>query len=197
MRLLSGLAERCQRQAAVKRSHYVCLSCERKGRKTAARLCSSTFSIVCQNCEDRADFIPPIDLVGRVVNVQGKQLYLAPCCGCMQEYTGTGEEFIYSSVGDCAHTRGKKAEGGTKKKQRHRCSVWNCPTQALPKLYRVVDHQEGRIEDVHLCFKHTPPEDWLRRCKNFKQFSSSCKTWEAHCKSVQHKVKSGSKRIFK
>lgn len=184
-RALNEVAVRCQRQAAVRRAHYVCLSCERRGRKTAARLCSETFRIVCQNCQDSPDFIPAIDMVGRVVTVQGRQLYLAPCCGTVQEYTGTGQEFS----GACQHAGCRRQGGGGKKKPKHKCAAWNCQAQAMPRPHRVVDHLEGCMEEVFLCHKHTPPEEWLKKVKNFKQFSATCYAWEKKCRAGQkHKA---------
>lgn len=184
-RALAEIAQRCQRQARVRRTHYVCLSCERRGRKSAPRLCSQTFRIVCQNCHDSPDCIPPIDMLGRVLTVQGKQLYLAPCCATVQEYHGAGQEFTCTS---CTHVaRHGQAQGSGKRKLRHTCSAWHCQSQALPRQHRVVDHHDGCMETVYLCYKHTPPEEWLKRAKNFQQFSAVCREWEVKCKPAHRK----------
>lgn len=182
------MAQRCQRQSRVRRTHYVCLSCERRGRKSAPRLCSQTFRIVCQNCGDDPECMPPIDMLGRVVTVQSKQLYLAPCCGTVQEYRGVGDEFALRREG-CPHLAdAKESQAASKRKPRHKCAAWHCQAQALPRQHRVVDHLEGCMETVHLCYRHTPPEEWLRRAKNFKQFSEACRAWEAKCKPSHRKT---------
>jgi hypothetical protein len=177
------VAQRCQRQARVRRTHHVCLSCERRGRKPAPRLCSRTFRIVCQNCGDDPDCIPPIDMLGRVVTVQSRQLYLAPCCATVQEYRGTGDEFL-AAGGTCPHAASLAHKGGQgKKKSKHTCSAWHCQAQALPRAHRIVDHVEGCLDTFYLCYKHTPPEEWLKRVVNFKQFSATCREWEIKCKN--------------
>lgn len=182
------MEERCQRQARVCRTYHVCLSCERRGRKSAPRLCSETFRIVCQNCGDNPCCIPPIDLLGRVVTVQGRHLYLTPCCATIQEYRGDASEFLHDPGTACPHTRSRASESA-KKKSRHTCSAWNCQAQALAREHRVVDHLEGCMETVYLCYKHTPPEEWLKRVKNFKQFTTTCWTWEKKCKALFRKHK--------
>ena len=186
---LLDVAQRCQRQAQVRRTHYVCLSCERRGRKSAPRLCSLTFRIVCQNCGDDPDCIPPIDMVGRAVTVQNRQLYLAPCCATIQEYRGVGDEFVLARDATCSHApSGKNTQATTgKRKVKHTCSAWYCQAQALPRPHRIVDHHEGCMETLYLCYKHTPPEEWLRRAKNFKQFSETCRAWEIKCKPTHRK----------
>jgi hypothetical protein len=126
-------------------------------------------------------------MLGRVVTVQGRQLYLAPCCATIQEYRGAGDEFLVSHR-SCPHSQAtREGQGQGKKKQKHTCAAWHCQSQALPRPHRVVDHIEGKVEVVYLCYKHTPPEEWLRRAKNFKQFSETCKTWEAKCKAHHRK----------
>ncbi len=186
-RALRTIAERCQRQARIRRTYHVCLSCERKGRKSAPRLCSSSFRIVCQNCNDDPSCIPPIDMLGRVVTVQGRQLYLSPCCGTVMEYKGVGNEFL-ATESTCPHsTANTDVQGQGKRKPKHTCAAWNCQSQALPRPHRIVDHLEGEIETVYLCYKHTPPEEWLKRAKNFKQFSATCRSWEIKCKPAHRK----------
>lgn len=183
---LRAIAQRCQRQARVRSTHYICLSCERRGRKSAPRLCSRTFRVVCQHCNDSPDCIPPICMVGRVVAVQHRQLYLAPCCATIQEYAATGQDFNPPSSLPCPHAP-KNRQEPAKKRQRHACCVWNCQTQALPRQHSVVDHLEGTMEALHLCHRHTPPEEWLRRAKNFKQFNETCRAWEQKCKAAHRK----------
>ena len=184
---LRAVAQRCQRQARVRRTHHVCLSCERRARKSAPRLCSQTFRIVCQNCGDDHDCIPPIDMLGRVVTIGSRQLYLAPCCGAVQEYRGEGGEFLATEQ-SCPHSASaSEGHNSGKRKLRHACAAWHCQSQALPRPHRTVDHIEGCIETLHLCYKHTPPDEWLRRAKNFKQFSETCRAWEIKCKPTHRK----------
>ncbi len=190
MEALRFVEERCQRQARVCRTYHVCLSCERRGRKSAPRLCSETFRIVCQNCGDDPQCIPPIDLLGRVVTVQGRHLYLAPCCATIQEYRGEADEFNPCHSRPCKHAACKSGDVG-KKKPKQTCAAWNCQAQALARQHRVVDHLDGCMETVYLCYKHTPPEEWLRRAKNFKQFSATCRAWEVKCKASFRKQRCG------
>lgn len=192
---LERIASTCQRQARVRRTYHVCLCCERRGRMAAPRLCSRTFQTVCQNCQDRSECIPAIDMVGRVVTVQNKQLYLAPCCARIQEYTGTGRDFAsrehWNEKQQCQHTCRTSEDGAQSKvrKVRHSCFVWNCQAQAAARVHRVVDHLQGCMESVHLCYKHTPPEELLKRVKNFKQLCDTCYAWDKRQKNV-HKKKS-------
>lgn len=127
-------------------------------------------------------------MLGRVVTVQGKQLYLAPCCGTVQEYRGVGDEFL-NTARTCPHAALAKdgGQGGGKRKPKNACSAWHCQAQALPRAHRIVDHVDGCMETVHLCYKHTPPDDWLKRAKNFKQFCETCRAWEIKCKPVHRK----------
>lgn len=190
---MERISEHCQRKSRVRRTLHVCLSCERKGRRSAARLCCRTFRIVCQNCGDSPDCIPPIDIVGRVVRVHGKQLYLAPCCGKVQEYTGTGRDFSTAKYwiegSPCQHTESTAGlsakEGGQKgRKPKYSCQARSCSAQGLAKQHIVVDHLEGKMEVVHLCQKHTPPEEMMKRAKNFKQFCQCCEAWDARPKGA-------------
>jgi hypothetical protein len=183
---LRDIAQRCQRQARVRSTHYVCLSCERRNHKSAPRLCSRTFRIVCQNCNDSPDCIPPINMLGCVVSVQSRQLYLAPCCGTIQEYTATGKDFNGPSTLACVHAQKARPEPA-KKRQRHVCGVWHCQSQALPRQHRAVDHLEGTMECIYLCHRHTPPDEWLRRASNFRQFNEACQAWEAKCRPSHRK----------
>lgn len=204
-RALLDISERCQRKARVRRTYHVCLSCERRGRKSAPRLCSLTFRIVCQNCGDTPECIPSIDMVGRVVTVQSRQLYFAPCCASVQEYSGTGADFqakhrpsqdIHDQDSPalpaplCPHeiARGTpKSAAGLTRKPRSKCTAWNCQAHALPRPHHVLDHVECRMETYYLCHKHTPPEEWLRRAKNFAQFSEACRAWEIKAKNSHRK----------
>jgi len=134
-------------------------------------------------------------MVGRVVTVQSKQLYLAPCCATIQEYAGTGRDFEARQWWDpawkCQHESARAAAGGgggaAYRKPKHKCSAWHCQAHALPRPHFVLDHLDLRMETYHLCHKHTPPEDWLRRAKNFGQFSAACRAWEVRVKASHRK----------
>jgi len=137
-------------------------------------------------------------MVGRVVTVQSKQLYFAPCCATIQEYAGTGRDFEARQWWDpawkCQHESARAAprcSGGSassgSRKPRPTCAAWHCQANALPRQHLVLDHLDLRLETYHLCHKHTPPEDWLRRAKNFRQFSETCRNWEIKVKNSHKK----------
>ena len=130
-------------------------------------------------------------MLGRVVTVQNRQLYLAPCCASVQEYTGTGTDFWEPDTGwQCQHAViQSKSRGGSHscRKSRPKCSAWNCQAMGLPRQHHVLDHHDFRMETYHLCHKHTPPEEWLRRAKNFVQFSQTCRAWEMKIKNSHKK----------
>ena len=183
---LDLISQRCQRQARVRRTKHVCLLCERRGHRGKPRLCSRTFRVVCQACDDDAASIPAIDMVGRVVTVQGRQLILAPCCATVQEYSGTGRDLL---PGPCSHSFGSAApashHGGGARKPRVTCGV--CDSQALPRGHEILDHVEARMTAVHLCHRHTPPEEWLRRCANLRQFEVACLEWDAKVRGMHRR----------
>ena len=156
--------------------------CERRGHRGKPRLCSRTFRVVCQACENNSSSIPSIDMVGRIVTIQGRQLVLSPCCGTIQEYSGTGVDFM---PGQCSHAplQSAKAHGGGR--TRPLCAVCEC--SALPRVHEVVDHIAARLTAVHLCYKHTPPEDWLRNVANRRQFDSACREWSAKMRATHRR----------
>ena len=221
---VDALRQRCQRQARLHHTKHLCLLCERRGRRGAPRLCSRTFRVVCQTCDDNPDSILAIDMVGRIVTVQGRHYVFAPCCATVQEYTGGGRDFqpvpwprayccvgqdlrlapcphglppvstfkeggdlgvlpccgAVLSVGDargahCPVCRAPREEQG-KKRGRPPCAV--CGAAALARAYECLDHVAARLSTVHLCQRHTPPEDWLRRVCNRRQFDQVCHDWE-------------------
>lgn len=178
----------------MRRSLHVCLSCERRGRRAAPRLCSETFRIVCQNCQDQSECIPSVDTVGRVVTVQGKHLYYAPCCAGVREYLGSGQDFVarphWNPDWLCPHQQlalSQRPKSACAKSSRLKCAAWNCQTHALPRQHVVLDHLEGTLETYHLCHRHTPPEEWLRRAKNFRQFTATCCEWDAKVRTGHRK----------
>jgi hypothetical protein len=118
-------------------------------------------------------------MVGRIVTVQGRQLVLAPCCATVQEYTGTGRDLL---PGPCSHAAGPApSQQGAARKPRATCAV--CDSQALPRGHETLDHVAARMTSVHLCHRHTPPEEWLRRCANLRQFETACREWDAKVKA--------------
>jgi hypothetical protein len=197
---LLDVSQRCERRAALQRAKHVCLLCERRGRRSAARLSSRTFRVVCQTCRDNDRSIATVDLLGRVVWSQNKQFILAPCCGTIQEYRGTGQDL---RPWPCPHGRARlgpfvtlpccgkvidrdddrgprcpvcqapRAEPG--KKARPLCAT--CGAAALSRGHEVLDHLRGRMQLVHLCQRHTPPEAWLRRARNRRLFDRICEEW--------------------
>jgi hypothetical protein len=120
-------------------------------------------------------------MVGRIITVQGRQLVLAPCCATVQEYAGTGRDLL---PGPCSHASAAGAhpshQGGARK-PRVTCAV--CDSQALPRGHETLDHTASRMSTVHLCHRHTPPEEWLRRCANLRQFERACLEWDAKVKA--------------
>jgi len=187
---LDAISQRCQRQARVRRTKHVCLLCERRGHRGKPRLCSKTFRVVCQACEDDAASIAAIDMVGRIVTVQGRQLVLAPCCATVQEYAGNGRDLL---PGPCSHVVGKADpshqqpahHGSAARKPRVACAI--CESQALPRGHETLDHVAARMATVHLCHRHTPPEEWLRRCANLRQFERACVEWDAKVRAAHRR----------
>ena len=176
---MDQIAQRCQRQARVRRTKHVCLLCERRGHRGKPRLCSRTFRVVCQACDDDAASIPAIDMVGRVVTVQGRQLIFAPCCATVQEYMGTGRDLL---PGQCSHNHPASQQQHQQQQQqqqqrRPRATCGVCDGQALPRGHEVLDHLAGRMATVFLCHKHTPPDEWIRRSANQRQFELTCREW--------------------
>jgi hypothetical protein len=183
---LDLISQRCQRQARVRRTKHVCLLCERRGHRGKPRLCSKTFRVVCQSCNDNASSIPAIDMVGRIVTVLGRQFVLAPCCATVQEYAGTGRDLM---PGPCSHAthaaHPSKHPVAASRKPRVACGV--CDAQALPRPHVVLDHIAARMSTVHLCHRHTPPEEWIRRCANLRQFEVGCREWDAKVKTMHRR----------
>lgn len=162
--------------------------CELKGRRGSPRLCSRTFNVVCQSCEDSVSSIPAVDIAGRVVTVHGKQFILAPCCASIQEYNGSGsdlsiQEFLRRAV--CQHGAKLQIIENGSKRTRPQCAV--CEGFALPKGHEIVDHLSGRMTVVFLCHKHTPPDEWLKYVANKKDFDQACVSWERRMRMMHKK----------
>jgi hypothetical protein len=172
---LAPIAQRCQRQARVRRTHYLCLRCERRGRKGKPRLCSRTFRVVCQDCDDSPDSVVAIDAVGRVLTVHGRQLIFAPCCGRIREYSG-GADLL---PGPCPHEPRPRAEGHGR---RPSCGV--CDGPALSRAHGHLDPGTCRMATVHLCQRHTPPDEWTRRVPNMRHFERVCADWARRVKAL-------------
>lgn len=176
---LRAVAQRCQGQAALRRVLHLCLLCERRGRRSTPRLCSRTFRVVCQACDDRPDTIVRIDSLGRVLTVRGRQLVFAPCCARIREYTGTGSDLL---SGACAHDDARLVG---RPSQRPRCAV--CDANALSRRHEHLDPETFHMAVVYLCQRHTPPEEWCRRVPNMRHFERVCADWA-------RKVRASSKR---
>ena len=180
---LDAISQKCQRQARVRRTKHICLLCERGGRRGKPRLCSKTFRVVCQSCGDDAAGIPSIDMIGRVVTIQGRQLIFAPCCATVQEYQGSGRDLLPSQCTHCLTAA--QQPGAAQRKPRPTCEV--CDGQALPRCHEVLDHLQARMNANFLCHRHTPPEDWLRRCANQRQFDTACREWASKVRAAHRK----------
>lgn len=180
LQALQPVAHRCQRQARLRRTHYLCLRCERRGRRGKPRLCSRTFRVVCQDCDDNPDSIVPIDAVGRVLTIHGKQLILAPCCARIREYAATGADLLFAG-GPCPHEPPPRPDV---RRARPLCAV--CDIQALSRPHQHLDPRTCRMAAVHLCQRHTPPEEWIRRVPNMRHFERVCADWARKVRA-QHK----------
>ncbi len=223
-RAVDIMRQRCERQARLHRTKHLCLLCERKGRKGSPRLCSRTFRVVCQACDDNPDSMLAIDMVGRIVTVQGRHYIFAPCCGTVQEYTGTGRDLL---PGPCVHAFGPYqlaavnrqfvvarccgcalgadeaeplGQGGkgaicprchaprpaeSSRRGRPSCAV--CGAAALARAHECLDHVAARLSAVHLCQRHTPPDEWLRGVCNRSQFDKVCQDWEFRARGVHRR----------
>ena len=92
-------------------------------RKPALRLCSQSLQIVCQVCKDIPDCISNIDMVGRILTINNKQYYFAPCCASVQPYMGTGQDFAppksyYNTTTTCQHLLAKSTQQQNNKKKK-------------------------------------------------------------------------------
>ena len=175
---LEPIAQRCQRQARLRRTHYLCLRCERRGRKGKPRLCSRTFRVVCQDCDDSPDSVVAIDAVGRVLAIRGRQLILAPCCGRVREYSG-GADLL---PGACPHEPRPRAEAHAR---RPLCGVCDGPAMSRPHSH--LDPATCRMATVHLCQRHTPPDEWTRRAPNMRHFEQVCRDWARKVKAIHRR----------
>ena len=226
--VIDGMRQRCQRQARLRRTKHLCLLCERRGRKGVPRLCSRTFGVVCQSCGDNPDSMLAIDMIGRVVTIQGRHYVFAPCCGTVQEYTGSGRDFqqmpwprAYGGSGQdfrlapCPHglppvsggedrvvylpccgklveacdakgahcpvCRAPREDPGSKR-GRPICAI--CGGVSLPRAHECLNHVTARLGSVHLCQRHTPPEEWLRGVSTRRQFDQVCQDWECRARGT-------------
>ena len=179
---LAALSQHCQRRARVRRTLYICLLCERRGRKATPRLCSRTFRIVCQTCGDNPDSIIPIDTLGRIVTLPraGRQLVFAPCCATVRDYTASGSDL---APGACRCPALQKP--ALCKRARVSCAM--CDAPALPRGHEYLDHVPCRMAVCFLCQRHTPPEDWLRHVPNRRCFDAVCLEWDCKLKAMHRR----------
>jgi hypothetical protein len=180
---LDALSQRCQRRARVRRTHYLCLLCERRGRKASPRLCSRTFRIVCRTCNDSPDSIVPIDTVGRIVTIRSRQLIFAPCCATVRDYTASGHDF---APGPCRHSLAPRTDRPLKP-PRVRVACAMCDAPALPRGHDYLDHLPCRMTVCFLCQRHTPPDDWLRHVPNRRCFDAVCLEWDRKLRALHRR----------
>ena len=178
---LDALSQRCQRRARVRRTHYLCLLCERRGRKASPRLCSRTFRIVCRTCDDNPDSIVPIDTVGRIVTVRARQLIFAPCCATVRDYTASGHDL---APAPCRHAPNPPHP---RPPARPRVSCAMCDAPALPRGHEYLDHTLCRMTVCFLCQRHTPPDEWTRRAPNMRHFEQVCRDWARKVKAIHRR----------
>ena len=169
-----------------------------------------------------------IDMIGRVVTIQGRHYVFAPCCGTVQEYTGSGRDFqqmpwprAYGGSGQdfrlapCPHglppvsggedrvvylpccgklveacdakgahcpvCRAPREDPGSKR-GRPICAI--CGGVSLPRAHECLNHVTARLGSVHLCQRHTPPEEWLRGVSTRRQFDQVCQDWECRARGT-------------
>jgi hypothetical protein len=201
--VVDEMRQRCQRKARLRRTMYLCLLCERRGRRGVPRLCSRTFRVVCQTCDDNPDSMVGIDAVGRIVTVQGRHFVFALCCGTVQEYAGSGRDL---QPGACAHALPPHQQAAVAAKacacgedsgaggdicprcyaprvvpdltRRGRPLCASCGGAALARPHECLDHATARLRSVFLCQRHTPPDEWLARACTRGQFDQVCQDWE-------------------
>jgi hypothetical protein len=181
---LDALSQHCQRRARVRRTHYLCLLCERRGRKASPRLCSRTFRIVCRTCDDNPDSIVPIDTVGRIVTVRARHLIFAPCCATVRDYTGSGHDLAPTP---CRHAPAPPLLDRPRPAARPRVSCAMCDAPALPRGHEYLDHLLCRMTVCYLCHRHTPPEDWLRHVPNRRGFDAVCLEWDRKLRALHRR----------
>ena len=181
---LDALGQRCQRRARVRRTLYLCLLCEHRGRKAKPRLCSRTFRIVCQTCDDNPDTIVPIDTVGRIVSLArgSRQLIFAPCCATVRDYTASGLDLARAP---CQHCPSPLATAPQHRRPRVSCAM--CDAPALPRGHEYLDHALCRMSTCFLCQRHTPPDDWLRHVPNRRAFDAVCLEWDRKIRALHRR----------
>ncbi len=139
--------------------------------------------LVCSHCQMPA--MLAVNTLGRIVALRSQRFYLAPCCGTVQVYKGSGVEFqseycmrgggegtrgqLSSEVmlHSCPHQRSKSQS----RLQRARCEV--CQTTSAgavaPEVFTTVDHLTGCMRSIRLCSRHAPRQDALRHVANWRQ----------------------------
>jgi hypothetical protein len=214
LRSLRACMSVCERSALDGVTLYVCAACGLGG---AARMAhtrgqcrldgaawfsqaSCAPSFVCSHCQ--APAVLAVNTLGRVVTLRGQRFYLAPCCGTVQLYGGSGTEFQSEyclsggverceelpcgvTLHTCPHQRGRPQP----RPQRARCEVCRTTSSGAvaPEVFTVVDHLAGCMRSIRLCARHAPRGEALRQVVNWRQlmdevnkrdrplFSAGCK----------------------
>jgi hypothetical protein len=140
-------------------------------------------TFVCSHCQMPA--MIAVNTLGRIVALRGQRFYLAPCCGTVQVYRGTGVEFqseyCLNGIGEgsrselsrgvtlhsCSHQRIKSQS----RPQRARCEVCQttCAGAVAPECFTVIDHLAGCMRSIRLCSRHAPRQEALLRVANWRQ----------------------------
>lgn len=153
----------CERSALSLATLYVCASCVMTGHarrpRGECRLDVEAGNLLCPHCQG---MVVSVSMLGRIVAVRQNRYYLAPCCGAVRLYTGTGEEFFQE---ECGHAQGRPAG-----RARPRCEL--CPNLALAEGITRVDHLTGELRTARLCQRHTPHEDSLGMAVNWRQLEA-------------------------
>ena len=138
---------------------------------------------ICSHCQMPA--MIAVNTLGRIVALRSQRFYLAPCCGTVQVYRGTGVEFQseYCLNGVGEGSRGELSQGVTlhsclhqriktqPRPQRARCEVCQSTSAGAvaPEFFTVVDHLAGCMRSIRLCSRHAPRQEALLRVANWRQ----------------------------
>ena len=161
---------------------HICMHCERRNKRSALRLCTRTGAVVCKEDHTGTDgCVVAMNAIGAVLRVRRAQFVFAPCCGTVREYLGDGLDFAPPPPdgGPCRH-----AQQGKQPSRRARTPCQMCELPALAHGHTYLDARAARMTVVHLCQRHTPPEDWLRDVTNARQFERSCAAWETRMRAL-------------
>ena len=178
LRAVARRAEACERSALSMATLYVCVACVMSGQsglvqgdrkkepraRGECRLDVESGRMLCSSCQ--GDCVLSVSTLGRVVTLRQNKYYLAPCCGAVRLYAGTGDEFSEKANEACRHRQAK----GPARSAKHRCEL--CSNLALVEGISRVDHLTGEFRTVRLCQRHTPHEDSLGQAANWRQLEA-------------------------